>query len=392
MMKLPISYNIRNLVVRKVTTSLTVLGIGLVVSVFLCMMALAEGLASVFQSSGQSYNLVLLRKNAQAELQSMVTREQVTLLKAIEGVDVLPDGRTLLSPELVMIINPEKYEGGTANVTMRGVHALAIEMRPKMRIIEGRMFTPGLSEVIVSEGISKRFIGCALGDTLVYGSIRWKVVGIFKAEGTAPDSEIWADLDYNMNAFNRNVYQSVLLQSKNPAARARVIKQIESDPRLLFEVKTEKEYYDSQTQSAEPIKFLGFFIGLIMAVGACFGAMNTMYAAVSSRTREIATLRVLGFSRSVILISFVLESVFLGLLGGIVGCFLGFMAIKLAFSGVTGTMNFATFSEVVFHFKMTPGLMFSGIVFSMFMGFLGGLLPATKAAYTKITIALRQVG
>lgn len=265
-------------------------------------------------------------------------------------------------------------------------------LRPQMKMTEGRMFVPGTSEVIVAESVAKRFKGAELGQEIRFGAYRWKVVGHFDAGGTAPDSEIWTDSEGMLNTFQRGGFSSVLARTTDRAARDQFIAGVAGDARLALEGKIERAYYDDQTSTAAPIKFLGFFVGIVMAIGACFGAMNTMYAAVSSRTREIATLRALGFSRLSILISFVLESIALALLGGIVGCALAFLLVKLALSGVTGTTNFATFAEVVFAFRLTPQLLLTGIVFSLVMGFFGGLFPAGRAAFTKITAALRQVG
>ena len=391
-MAIPLKYNIRNLLVRKITTGLTVLGIALVVAVFLCVMSLAEGLTRVFKSSGSERNIIVLRQNSQSEIQSGVTRDQVPLIMTLPGIERDTDGSPLASPELVVGLNLEKIEGGASIVTLRGISEKGAILRPQFKLIEGRMFRPGLSEVIVSKGISRRFKNCRVGDTIRFGSYQWKVVGIFDAGGTAPDSEIWTDVEGALADFKRPAYSSVLLRSTDSDARDQIIKALNSDPRLALEGKSERVYYDEQTSTAEPIKFLGFLIGIIMAIGASFGAMNTMYAAVSARTQEIATLRVLGFSRLAILISFVVEAICLALLGGILGCLFGIIAVNLALSGITGTTNFNTFSEVVFAFRLTPKLLLIGMFFSVLTGLLGGLLPAGRAAFTKITLALRQVG
>ncbi|HWP91504.1 MAG TPA: ABC transporter permease [Thermodesulfobacteriota bacterium] len=391
-MAIPLKYNIRNLLVRKITTGLTVLGIALVVAVFLCVMSLAEGLTRVFKSSGSERNIIVLRQNSQSEIQSGVTRDQVPLIMTLPGIERDKDGSPLASPELVVGLNLEKIEGGASIVTLRGISEKGPILRPNFKLIEGRMFRPGLSEVIVSKGISRRFKNCRVGDTIRFGSYQWNVVGIFDAGGTAPDSEIWTDVEGALADFKRLTYSSVLLRSTDSDARDQIIKALNSDPRLNLEGKSERVYYDEQTSTAEPIKFLGFFIGIIMAIGASFGAMNTMYAAVSARTQEIATLRVLGFSRLAILISFVVEAICLALLGGILGCLFGIIAVNLALSGITGTTNFNTFSEVVFAFRLTPKLLLIGMFFSVLTGLLGGILPASRAAFTKITLALRQVG
>lgn len=392
MLGIPLKYNIRNLFVRKITTGLTVLGIGLVVAVFLCVMALGEGITRVFTASGSEKNVLVLRQNSQSELQSGVTREQVPIVLTLPGIEKDSDGKPLASAELVVVLNLDKQQGGSSNVTIRGVQEKAFALRPGIKLTDGRMFKPGVSEVIVSESVAKRFKYCAIGDTIRFGAYRWNVVGHFNAGGTAPDSEIWTDVDGMMNDFKRNGYSSILARTSDRAARDQFVAALAGDARLALEGKNERKYYDDQTATAAPIKFLGVFVGVVMAIGACFGAMNTMYAAVSARTREIATLRALGFSRLSILFSFVIESIFLALLGGIVGCALGWLAVKLALSGVSGTTNFATFSEVVFAFRLTTELLITGVIFSLVMGFFGGLFPAGRAAFTKITAALRQVG
>jgi len=391
-MVIPLKYNIRNLFVRKITTGLTVLGIALVVAVFLSVMSLAEGLSRVFKASGSEKNIIVLRQNSQSEVQSGITRDQVPLIVTLAGIERDIDENPLVSPELVVILNLEKVGGGASNVTLRGVSEKGPLLRPQFRLIEGRMFRPGLSEVIVSRRISQRFKNCGLGDTIRFGAYGWNVVGIFDGGGTAPDSEIWTDVEGAMNSFKRAGYSSVLIRATDKAARDQLIAALASDPRLALQGKSERTYYEDQTSTAEPVKFLGFFIGVIMAIGAGFGAMNTMYATVSARTKEIATLRVLGFSRLAILISFVIEALCLALLGGLIGCLLGILTVNLALSGVTGTTNFNTFTEVVFAFRLTPKLLLMGIVFSLFTGFFGGILPASQAAFTKITTALRQVG
>ncbi len=392
MLGIPLKYNVRNLFVRRVTTGLTVLGIGLVVAVFLSVMALGEGITKVFTASGSERNVLVLRQNSQSELQSGIGLDQVPLVLTLPGIEKDTDGKPLASPELNIVLNIDKVDGGSSNVTLRGTGEKGMKLRPAMKLTEGRMFQPGMSEVIVSESVAKGFKNCIPGSTLKFGSYRWTVVGHFDAGGTAPDSEIWTDVEGMRNTFKRGGYSSILARTTDRAGRDRFIAGLAADPRLALEGKVERAYYDAQTATAAPIKFFGVFVGVIMAVGACFGAMNTMYAAVSARTREIATLRALGFSRIAILASFVLESVFLALLGGIVGCVLGLLAVKVALSGVTGTTNFATFAEVVFAFQLTPALLVTGVVFSVFMGFFGGLLPAGRAAFTKITDALRQVG
>ncbi len=390
-MAIPLKYNIRNLFVRKVTTGLTVLGIGLVVAVFLSVMSLSEGLTRVFKVSGSPKNILVLRRNSQSEVDSGIYREQIPLIVTLPGIDRDINGNPLFSAELVVILNMEKNEGGTSNVTLRGISEKGPHLRPQFKLVEGRMFKPGLSEVIVSRSISKRFKNCSLDDIIRFGSYQWKVVGIFDADGTAPDSEIWTDVEGVMSDLKRVSYSSVLVRTTDKLGQDQFVTALSNDPRLALQAKSERSYYEKQTSTADPIKFFGIFVGVIMAIGACFGAMNTMYAAVSARTKEIATLRVLGFSHMSILTSFIIESLLLALLGGVLGCFLGLLTVKLALSGVTGTTNFNTFSEVVFAFRVTPNILLTGIVFSLLIGLFGGILPATQAAFTKIILALRQV-
>ncbi|MBI4229193.1 MAG: ABC transporter permease [Deltaproteobacteria bacterium] len=389
-MAIPIKYNIRNLFVKKITTGLTILGIGLVVAVLLAVLSLAEGLANVFKSSGSNLNIIVLRKNSQSEIQSGISRSQVPMIYALSGIARDMDQNPLASAESVVVINMEKIGGGSSNVTIRGVSEKGPILRPQFKMLEGRMFRPGLLEVIVSRAVSMRFKDMSLGKTIRFGSHQWNVVGIFDAGGTAPDSEIWTDVQGVLGDFKRINYSSVLVRTSDKTSREQLVSDLANDPRLNLDGITERTYYEKQTATADPIRFFGIFIGVIMAIGASFGAMNTMYATVSARTKEIATLRVLGFSRTSILVSFIVESLVLGLLGGILGCVMGLLIVKLALTSVTGTTNFNTFSEVVFAFRLTPNLMLLGIVFSFFIGFFGGILPASQAAYTKITLALRE--
>jgi putative ABC transport system permease protein len=389
-MAIPIKYNIRNLFVKKITTGLTILGIGLVVAVLLAVLSLAEGLANVFKSSGSNLNVIVLRKNSQSEIQSGISTSQVPLIYTLAGIARDIDQNPLASAESVVVINMEKIGGGSSNVTIRGVSDKGPILRPQFKLLEGRMFKPGLLEVIVSRSVSMRFKDMSLGKTIRFGSHHWNVVGIFDAGGTAADSEIWTDVQGVLGEFKRMNYSSVLVRTSDKTSREQLVSDLANDPRLNLDGVIERAYYEKQTATADPIRFFGIFIGVIMAIGASFGAMNTMYATVSARTKEIATLRVLGFSRRSILVSFILESLVLGLLGGILGCLMGLFIVKVALTSVTGTTNFNTFSEVVFAFRLTPNLMLLGIVFSFFIGLFGGILPASQAAYTKITLALRE--
>lgn len=389
-MAIPLKYNIRNLAVRKITTSLTAFGIGLVVAVLLAVLSLAEGLTSVFKTSGSDNNIIVLRKNSQSEIQSGIYKNQVPLIYTSTGIQKDTHQIPLASAEAVVVFNMEKKGGGTSNVTIRGVSEKGPLLRPQFKLLEGRMFNPGMPEIIVSQAISSRFKNMSLGNTVQVGPNKWRIVGIFDAGGTAADSEIWTDVERVLGDFKRSHYSSVLVKIVDDPSRVNFLSSIEGDSRLSLEGIVESEYYDEQTKIADPIKFLGIFIAIIMAIGASFGAMNTMYANISTRIKEIATLRVLGFSRLSILTSFVIESLIISLLGGIIGCIMGYLIIKLAIKDVTGTTNFNTFSEVVFAFQLTPDLVLLGLLLSFLVGLLGGLIPASQAAYTKITLALRQ--
>ncbi len=392
MLGLPLKYNFRNLWVRKVYTILTMSGISLVVATFLCMSAMTQGLEKIFTSSGSDQNILLLRRNSQSELSSLIERDVVMLVKSLPFIDLDQNNEPLLSEEVITILNLDKVDGGQANVTLRGVGPKGHLLRNSFRIVQGQMFKPSMNEAMVSVGISKRFKNCALGETIRFGSVSWKVVGVFTTDGQAADSEIWTDVEGLQNDFKRTLYSSVLVSISNTSFHDAFHDEIKKDARMAFDVKTEKLYYDEQIQTSKPIKILGSLVALIMAVGACFGAMNTMYSAVSNRTREIATLRALGFSKTSILISFIIESLSLSVIGGLFGLFLGWIAVKLAFSGVTGTINFTTFSEMIFAFRLTNMLYIKGFVFSLLIGFFGGLFPAIRAIRTPIIQALRHVG
>lgn len=385
---IPLIYNFRNLWVRRFTALSTLVGIALVVAVFLSLISLAEGLSAVFIASGSPDNLLIVRQNSLSELQSGVTREQAQIIRTLPGIQKDRDHHPLMSKELVVILNLNKKEGGTANVTLRGVEPSAFALRPGLKMIKGRHFNPGLSEVIVSERIASRFKDCQLGDVINFGSYRWQVVGIFDTGGTSVDSEIWTEVEGAMSDFKRNLYSSVLVKVEK-YQQPFFLAQMSADPKLALEGRNERKYYEEQTVSAIPIEFIAYFISIIMAIGAVFGTMNTMYAAVAARTKEIATLRVLGFSQKQILASFALESSFLGILGGMIGCIIGSMIIMVALSGDTGTTNVSSFSEVVFSFKATPLNGLKAGVFGIIIGALGGLLPAIKAARIPLTQGLK---
>ncbi len=386
-MAIPLKYNLRNLAVRRTTTAMTAFSITLTVTVFVVLMALAEGLQSSLSATGQPLNLLILRDGSQSETQSSVTRESLQVIKYLDGIAKTDKGEPWVSPELIVLINlPRRGQVQGSNVTIRGLGPLGPTLRPEFKIVEGRFFRSGLREVIVSKKISERFQNCGLGDKLKFAKGYWSVVGIFDAGNTAYASEIWTDANDLAQDFDREAYSGVMLRATESQALARLKRQVADDRRLHMKAHTEREYYENQTRTAAPIKFLGLFIASLMAVGASFAAMNTMYAAVARRTKEIGTLRVLGFSRGSILLSFIIESVLIAACGGAVGCLLA-----LPINGVTtGTTNFVTFSEMAFNFRITPTLLLNGMVFAVSMGLIGGLFPAWRAAHENIVSAMRS--
>lgn len=375
---IPVKYNFRSLVVRRVGTLMTVLGVALTVAVFVSILAMVHGLESTFTTTGEPLNLILIRQGSQVETNSYFDREIKPTVETISGV-------ATVAGEIVVIINHPRLTGETTNLIVRGVDEKSLELRSKITISEGRLFRPGLREVVVSRSVARRFQGARLGDSIKIGRTNWNVVGLFDASGTAHESEIWGDYSEIAQEFERPIYSSLLLRVPAESAIAGIRERIAGDRRIRLDVLPEPEYYATQTSAAAPIRVLGYLIATIMAIGSCFAVMNTMYAATAYRAREIATLRVLGFKRRSILLSFMLESLALSLLGGAAGCLLA-----LPMNGIsTGTSNFVTFSEVVFEFQVTSGLMLTGLAFAAIMGTIGGLLPARAAARTTIIRALR---
>ncbi len=387
-MAIPIKYNLRNLRVRWHLTLATTLGVALVVAVFIMVMALAHGLKSTYINTGDPRNLLVLRKGSTAESSSQITHDEVRVIKYLGGIARNAHGDPLASAEIVVLINQARIDhSGFANVLVRGVGPVGWELRPQINLVEGRMFAQGLHECIVSRKIAERFADCRVGQSFRSGKTTWHVVGMFDASKTAYESEIWVDADEARDVFHRDFYGSVLIRPVNTVAAAALTKRMEDDKNLQVRVLPETEYYREQTKTAGPIQFLGAFLATIMSIGAAFSAMNTMYATVGSRTREIGTLRVLGFKRRDIYVSFLLESILLALIGGVLGCLL-----SLPLNGIaTGTFSWTTFAEVAFEFRITIGLLAGGMAFALIMGVLGGLLPARLAARKPVLDALRSV-
>ena len=386
-MAIPVSYIARNLVARRLTTALTAGGMALVVYVFATVLMLSAGLQKTLVATGQDDNVVVIRRSSQTEVQSGVPRLQAGIVESLPQIALDANGRPLISKEPVVLINlPKRSSGKPANVVIRGVTAAGLALRPQVKLVEGRMFQPGTAEVVAGRSIADGFQGAGLGETLRFASRDWTIVGVFDAGHTAFDSEIWGDAEQMLQAFRRTGFSSLLFRLDDPAEFDAVKSAIENDPRLTLEAKREKRFYAEQSEALSKfISYLGTSISIIFSIGAVIGAAITMYASVASRTGEIGTLRALGFSRAAILTAFLGEALLLGLIGGIVGLAAASVMQALSIS----TTNFQTFAEIAFSFTLTPGIVVASLIFALAMGFIGGFLPAARAARMKIVDALR---
>jgi ABC-type lipoprotein release transport system permease subunit len=384
----PITYNIRNLRERKATTIMTAFGIALTVAVLVMSLALSAGLRQVFAATGDPRQALILRKGTDAELTSSITTETYQIVRQLPIISKTSEGEPMVSPEALTVVNlPSVDSPDGMNVTVRGLTPIGLLMHPNT-ITQGVMFTPGLREIVVGESIEKRYPNARIGNELRFGRGMWKIVGVFSAGGTASDSEIWADLNQLRGDFERQGgSSSLLVRLDSPDQIEPLKKLIEDDRRLGSTVMGEKAYYENLTQAGLPLQILGFAVAVIMAIGSAFAATNTMYAAVARRAREIGTLRALGFGRGSILISFMLESVVLCLLGGLLG-----VLIALPINGLTtGVGSFATFSETAFKLKIDSTSIVAGLLFSVVIGAIGGLLPAWAASRKNIVAAMRDL-
>ena len=385
-MALPLKYNLRNIIVRKGSTLATAFTIGLTVAVFLMVMALARGIDLTLESSGEPLNVIVLREGSTAELNSSLTKENFNDLVYLDGVEREGD-KPLAAGELITLIyKARKGMNQGSNVTIRGVSPMSFKLRSGFQTIAGRNFQPGLTEAVVSKRIAERFQGLDVGDKFRIQTTDYTVVGLFDSAGKAFESEIWVDINSLASATKRENYSSVLLRAKDPNALSALTKRITDDPKLHLKAVGERVFYEDQQGTASgALKGLGVFISFIMAVGAGFAGMNTMYAAVARRTKEIGTLRVLGFSRLSVLTAFLIESISIALIGSAIGIVLA-LPLNLV---STGTSNWVTFSEIAFNFKVTPDLMIFALVFGAIIGFVGSLLPSIRASRYKIVDALR---
>jgi len=384
---IPFSYSFRNLWTRRLTTVLTASGMALVVFVFAAILMLAEGLRKTLVETGSYDNVVVVRKGSTSEVMSWVARLQASIVETQPEVAMGEDGQPLLAKEMVVLIAlPKRETHSLSNVVIRGIGASSLPLRPQVRLVQGRMPKPGLSEIIAGRSIAERFKGGGIGETLRFGMRDWRVVGIFDAGNTGFSSEIWGDADQLMQAFRRTVYSTIIFRLRDPSQFEELKRRIEADPRLTLEAKRENRYYAEQSERmAEFLRILGTALTLIFSLGAVIGAMITMYSAVATRTGEIGTLRALGFNRTSILGAFMIEALLLGLTGG---CFGLFFASFLQFLTIS-TMNFQTFSELAFSFSLSFDIVWKGLGFSLIMGFVGGVLPAVRASRMNIVESLR---
>ncbi|HEX4330127.1 MAG TPA: ABC transporter permease [Burkholderiales bacterium] len=386
-MKVPYLYSYRNLWARKLTTLLTAGGMALVVFVFAAVLMLDAGLQKTLVDTGSWDNVVVTRRGAESEVQSIVDRAQANTIESQPEVALGPGGRSMLSKECVVLISLVKR--GTdkpANVIIRGTSPTGLTLRPQLHIVAGRMFKPGSNEIVTGRSVAERFGGAGLGESMRFGGRQWVVVGVFDAGHSGFDSEVWGDAEQLMQAFRRSIFSSVIFKLKDSQTFDAFAERIRTDPRLTVDAKRETRYYADQSEKLSAfISYLGLVLSAIFSIGAMIGAMITMYAAVANRTAEIGALRALGFQRYAILLTFLAESLLLALVGGAAGLFL---ASFMQFFSIS-TINFQSFAELAFSFTLNPGIVVRSLIFALFMGLIGGFLPALRAARMNIVDSLR---
>lgn len=381
---------LRSMSQRLGSSIVAIIGIAGVVIVFTAVLSIAEGFRQAMQGTGDPQTVIVLRSGSDTEMTSGFGGEETRLIAETAGIEQGPDG-VHASPELFVIVgHPLKRSGTDANVPLRGVTLAALQVRPTLKIVEGRMFRPGTNEIVVGKAASRQFTGLTIGTSVRWGESTWQVVGIFDANGSVAESEIWSDAKVLQPAYRRgNSYQSVYVRLASVDGFQAFKDALTTNPRLQVAVIREPDYFSQQSEILQTIiRYIGFGIAILMAFGAVFGALNTMYSAVASRTREIATFRALGFGRSPVVVSVLVEAVLLSIAGGLLGGGLAW----IAFDGYqTATMNWQSFSQVAFSFKVTPALLASGMLFAVIMGLVGGLFPAIRAARMPVVTALRQL-
>jgi putative ABC transport system permease protein len=389
-MAIPLVYNVRSVRARWTSAIVAVLGIAGTVGVFVAMLSLARGFKATLVSSGSADNAMVMRAGATSELTGGVDLNSVKSFQDRPEIARGTDG-PLIAPEIVIVAPIPLISTGTdANVQIRGVTKNVLQIRRNVKIVEGRMLTPGLAEVVVGKNAVKSYSGLTLGNTIRLGTVSWAVVGIFDAGGTSFDSEVWADAKLLGPAYGRgeNFFQSVTMRLANPDALQSLRDALTTDPKLNVDVTREVDYYTKQSgRLTTLITVLGGLVAAVMAIGAVFGALNTMYSAVAERGREIGTMRAIGFGGPSVVFSFMIEALLIAFIGGLIGC----IAVMPVNGLTTGAMNFQTFSHVAFAFKITPELLIKGIFFALIMGMVGGLLPAIRAAAQPVASALRSL-
>ena len=389
-MAIPVIYNFRSVKARWTSSIVAVLGIAGTVGVFIAMLSLAFGFRATLVKSGSPQNALVRRAGATSEMDTAVTLDQIKVIQDAPGIARDATGE-LISPEVVVVAAfPLKATGTDANVQVRGVSPQALQVRPSVKLIAGRFFQPGLDELVVGKNAVTTYAGFSLGGTVKFGGGTWKVVGVFDSGGSAFDSELWCDANVLNQVYKRplNAFQDMTVRLTSPDALNAFKDSLTADPRLTVQVDREQEYYESQSRALTTlIVVLGTLVASVMGVGAVFGALNTMYSAVAERSREIATMRALGFGSGSVVFSFIVEALLISFLGGVLGC----LAVLPLNGFTTSTLNWQTFSNVAFAFQITPLLLLGGIGFALLMGLVGGVPPAVRAATRPVAAALRSL-
>ncbi len=385
-MKIPFRYNLGSMRVRGIGTAMTIIGIGLTASIVVSMMAMVHGLEATMMQTGCDSDLVVLHQGSPNEVYSFFTRDCFSIVRYLPGVQKRIGDEPLAVGEIVVVMDKTRLSGEVGNVTIRGTSELGFFLRPEVRMVAGRRFSKGSREINVSRALSERFQRMSMGDSIQFARNNWNVVGIFDSGGTAYDSEVWADYSRVCEEWNWPIYSSILVRAENAAAAADITRRVANDQRISLQAIPQKQLYSDQTSSSAGIKALGYFVALMLGVGATFAAMNMMYGTLMSRSGELATLRALGFTSRNIIASLMAESVTLGFAGGIAGCLLALPMHGIAAS----TVNLQTFNEILFNFRITPTIILEGLFYGVAVGAVGGYLPARRAARIRLIDLMRE--
>ena len=389
-MFIPLTYNLRSLRVRWQSTVVAVLGIAGSVGVFVAMLSLAKGFKATLVSSGSTQNAIVRRGGATSEMDSVLTIDNYHVIENAPGIMKGANGPLLTGETVVIAAFTMKGTGTDGSLQIRGISGSALDVRPTVKMVEGRFFRPGLNELVIGSAVQKTYVGFDVGKSVRFGGGNWTIVGMFDSNGSAFDSEVWADHTVLSEVYKRpaNIFSSITVRLNSPADLGRFKDALTADPRLNVQVERETDYYDKQSRLVTTlITVLGSMVAAVMAVGAIFGALNTMYSAVAERAREIATMRALGFGAVAVITSFTFEMLCISVIGALIGC----LAVLPLNGMMTGTMNWQTFSHLSFAFRITPALLLGGTVFALMMGVFGGVPPAIRAARARISVALREL-